>query len=223
VLVVLALSFFNTRRLPSERLNGFGLARKPLLIALSVFVASIAIVSFDERLVSIAVLFTQAALITFGGAYSVMPFVFDQAVNEMGWLTSQQMLDGLVLGEATPGPLIMVNAFVGYIAGSGFWGALVATWFTFVPSFFLVFIFAPVFESIAHNQRVRAILTLLSSMVVGLIATLALDVMRQLPAADVVTTVLVAALTLTLLIVRRIPILAALCVSVVSYTLLTAI
>jgi chromate transporter len=92
--------------------------------------------------------FTKAALLTFGGAYAVLPYVYQGAVEHYQWVTASQMIDGLALGEATPGPLIMVLAFVAYIAGhvqatlgpdTAFWSgavaACIATWFTFLPSF----------------------------------------------------------------------------------------
>ena len=86
--------------------------------------------------------FTKAALLTFGGAYAVLPYVFQGAVEHYGWLTAPQMIDGLALGETTPGPLIMVVAFVGFL-GAGVAGALVATFFTFLPSFAFIFAGGP--------------------------------------------------------------------------------
>src|SRR5207248_10047598 len=100
--------------------------------------------------------FTLAALITFGGAYAVLPFVAAQAVNHYGWLTSRDMVAGLALGESTPGPLIMVNCFVGFLAGYhvegglawGVLGAAIATLATFVPCFVLVITGAPLVDRI---------------------------------------------------------------------------
>ncbi len=103
--------------------------------------------------------FTQAALVTFGGAYAVLPYVVESAVDQFGWATMGQMIDGLALGEATPGPLIMFVAFVGFVgawtkaalgpdalAAAGILGALVATWFTFLPSFVFILAGGPYVE-----------------------------------------------------------------------------
>jgi chromate transporter len=131
--------------------------------------------------------FTKAALLTFGGAYAVLPYVVQGAVEQFGWLTPTQMMDGLALGETTPGPLIMVVAFVGYLAGhiqhligsaNPFWfgvlGACVATWFTFLPSFFLVLAGGPLIESTHGKLSFTAPLTAISAAVVGVITNLGL-------------------------------------------------
>ena len=135
----------------------------------------------------IAWFFTKAAFLTFGGAYAVLPYVYQGAVDQFQWLSAGQMMDGLALGETTPGPLIMVVAFVGYLAGhiqhwigntNPFWfgllGACVATWFTFLPSFFLVLVGGPLIESTHGNLRFTAPLTAISAAVVGVIANLGL-------------------------------------------------
>jgi chromate transporter len=117
--------------------------------------------------------FTKAALLTFGGAYAVLPYVFQGAVEQHGWLTAAQMIDGLALGETTPGPLIMVVAFVGFL-GAGVAGALVATYFTFLPSFIFIFMGAPFIETTHGNLRFSAPLTGITAAVVGVILNLAL-------------------------------------------------
>jgi chromate transporter len=117
--------------------------------------------------------FTQAALLTFGGAYAVLPYVFQGAVENHHWLTATQMIDGLALGETTPGPLIMVVAFVGYV-GAGTAGALVATFFTFLPSFVFIFMGAPFIETTHGNLKFSAPLTGITAAVVGVILNLAL-------------------------------------------------
>ncbi|MBU3621778.1 chromate efflux transporter [Polynucleobacter sp. CS-Odin-A6] len=135
----------------------------------------------------IAWFFTKAAFLTFGGAYAVLPYVYQGAVDQFHWLSAGQMMDGLALGETTPGPLIMVVAFVGYLAGhiqhwigntNPFWfgvlGACVATWFTFLPSFFLVLVGGPLIESTHGKLRFTAPLTAISAAVVGVIANLGL-------------------------------------------------
>jgi chromate transporter len=130
--------------------------------------------------------FTKAALVTFGGAYAVLPYVYQGGVEHHGWLTATQMIDGLALGETTPGPLIMVVAFVGYVGGwtaelfgperlalAGAAGAGVATWFTFLPSFLLILIGAPMVEATRHEIRLTAPLTGITAAVVGVVLNLA--------------------------------------------------
>ena len=131
-------------------------------------------------------LFTKAALLTFGGAYAVLPYVYQGAVEHYGWLTAGQMIDGLALGETTPGPLIMVVAFVGFVGAwtkalfgpealllAGIAGALVATFFTFLPSFIFIFMGAPFIESTHGDLRFTAPLTGITAAVVGVIVNLA--------------------------------------------------
>ncbi len=129
--------------------------------------------------------FTKAALFTFGGAYAVLPYVYQGAVETFHWLTPLQMIDGLALGETTPGPLIMVVAFVGYLGGDAnlvvsgqpFWsGALAAcvvTFFTFLPSFLFILVGAPFIEATRGNLQMAAPLTAITAAVVGVIVNLA--------------------------------------------------
>ncbi|RZI40176.1 chromate efflux transporter [Herbaspirillum sp. HC18] len=129
--------------------------------------------------------FTKAAMLTFGGAYAVLPYVYQGAVEYFQWLTATQMIDGLALGETTPGPLIMIVAFVGFVGGwskavfgdalllSGVAGACVATFFTFLPSFVFILAGGPLVESTRDNIRLTAPLTAISAAVVGVIASLA--------------------------------------------------
>jgi chromate transporter len=128
---------------------------------------------WDGTLAQMGLFFSQAALLTFGGAYAVLPYVYQGAVEHYGWLTGPQMIDGLALGETTPGPLIMVVAFVGYL-GAGTAGALVATWFTFLPSFVFIFAGAPFVETTHGNLKFSAPLTGITAAVVGVILNLAL-------------------------------------------------
>ena len=131
--------------------------------------------------------FTKAALLTFGGAYAVLPYVYQGAVSEFGWLTAPQMIDGLALGETTPGPLIMVVAFVGFVGGwanpmlgpdslflAGTAAASVVTFFTFLPSFLFILIGGPVVESTHGELKFTAPLTAITAAVVGVIVNLAL-------------------------------------------------
>jgi len=130
--------------------------------------------------------FTKAALLTFGGAYAVLPYVVQGAVQTYGWLSATQMIDGLALGETTPGPLIMVVAFVGFVGGwnvqafgpdqlplAGIIAACVATWFTFLPSFIFIFAGGPLIESTHGQLRFSAPLTAVTAAVVGVIVNLA--------------------------------------------------
>lgn len=129
-----------------------------------------------------ALFFSVAALVTFGGAYAVLPYVSQQAVEVYGWLQRPQMIDGLALGESTPGPLIMVVAFVGFVggyqtsefpAGGAIVGALVATYFTFLPSFVFIFLGAPWIERSRGELNLAAALNAISAAVVGVILNLA--------------------------------------------------
>jgi chromate transporter len=131
--------------------------------------------------------FTKAALMTFGGAYAVLPYVVQGAVDDFGWLNAQQMIDGLALGETTPGPLIMVVAFVGFMGGwlhqvlgpdalfwSGALAASVVTFFTFLPSFVFILVGGPFVETTHGNLKFTAPLTAITASVVGVILNLAL-------------------------------------------------
>jgi chromate transporter len=131
--------------------------------------------------------FTLAALVTFGGAYAVLPFVASAAVNHYGWLSANDMIAGLALGESTPGPLIMVNTFVGFLAGYnvegglawGLIGATIATLCTFVPSFVFIITGAPIIDRVRHTGSFANSLNGVTISVVGVIAALAVFVARH--------------------------------------------
>lgn len=142
---------------------------------------------WDHTLVQMGWFFTKAALLTFGGAYAVLPYVYQGAVGYYGWLTPAQMIDGLALGETTPGPLIMVVAFVGFVGGyvkavfgpdapflAGALAAVLVTWFTFLPSFLFILAGGPLVESTHGNIKFTAPLTAITAAVVGVILNLAL-------------------------------------------------
>jgi chromate transporter len=142
---------------------------------------------WDGALTQMAWFFTKAALLTFGGAYAVLPYVYQGAVEHFTWLSGAQMIDGLALGETTPGPLIMVVAFVAFVGGwakqvlgpeSLFLGAALAativTWFTFLPSFIFILAGGPLVETTHNNLKFTAPLTAITAAVVGVIASLAL-------------------------------------------------
>ena len=136
--------------------------------------------------------FTIAALVTFGGAYAVLPFVADAAVNRFGWLSADDMVAGLALGESTPGPLIMVNTFVGFLAGYnvegglawGLAGATIATLCTFVPSFVFIISGAPLIDRIRTTGAFASALNGITIAVVGVIAGLAVFVARHAAFSD---------------------------------------
>ena len=141
---------------------------------------------WDHTLTQMGWFFTKAALLTFGGAYAVLPYVYLGAVGHYGWVTPPQMIDGLALGETTPGPLIMVVAFVGFIGGyvhalfgadnlflAGAVAAMLVTWFTFLPSFIFIFAGGPLVEATHGDIKFTAPLTAITAAVVGVILNLA--------------------------------------------------
>jgi chromate transporter len=142
---------------------------------------------WQHGLTQMGVFFTKAALLTFGGAYAVLPYVYQGAVGHYGWLTPTQMIDGLALGETTPGPLIMVVAFVGFVGGygqallgtehlfaAGALAATLVTWFTFLPSFLFILAGGPLVEATHGDLKFTAPLTAITAAVVGVILNLAL-------------------------------------------------
>ena len=161
-----------------------------LLVCLALWAAAIgalaAAVGWNGALTQMAWFFTKAALLTFGGAYAVLPYVYQGAVAQFHWLTAAQMIDGLALGETTPGPLIMVVAFVGFVGGwtqalfgpehqllAGAAAAGVVTVFTFLPSFCFIFLGGPFIESTHGKLAFTAPLTGITAAVVGVIVNLA--------------------------------------------------
>ncbi|WP_156128947.1 chromate efflux transporter [Chitinibacter sp. ZOR0017] len=142
---------------------------------------------WDHTLTQMGWFFTKAALLTFGGAYAVLPYVYQGAVGHYNWLTPTQMIDGLALGETTPGPLIMVVAFVGFVGGyvkaifgpesvflAGAVAATLVTWFTFLPSFIFILAGGPLIETTHNDLKFTAPLTAITAAVVGVILNLAL-------------------------------------------------
>ena len=162
-----------------------------LLGCLALWAAALAALAWaggpDSVFARMAWFFTKAALLTFGGAYAVLPYVYQGAVEHFGWLTGPQMIDGLALGETTPGPLIIVVSFVGFVGGwtlapfgagleplAGVVGAGVVAFFTFLPSFAFIFLGAPFIEATHGRLGLTAPLTGITAAVVGVIANLAL-------------------------------------------------
>jgi chromate transporter len=159
-----------------------------LAIALVLWVVPLlacgAALGFDSLWSRLYLFFTQAALVTFGGAYAVLGYVTQHLVNDLGWLTAEQAVSGLALAETTPGPLIIVLQFMGFMAGwnqpsplppeaAAVLAALLASWATFLPSFVFILVGAPYVERISAEPRVASALAAITAAVVGIIGTLA--------------------------------------------------
>jgi chromate transporter len=158
-----------------------------LVLWLLPMAALTALYGWQHTLTQMGWFFTKAALLTFGGAYAVLPYVYQGAVGQYGWLTPTQMIDGLALGETTPGPLIMVVTFVGFVGGyvkavfgpdslflAGAVAATLVTWFTFLPSFVFILLGGPLVETTHNDLKFTAPLTAITAAVVGVILNLAL-------------------------------------------------
>jgi chromate transporter len=175
---------------PSHALFTWKRVRQVLVVFLGLWAAAIAALTaaygWNAVLTQMAWFFTKVALMTFGGAYAVLPYVYQGAVDNFQWLTGTQMIDGLALGETTPGPLIMVVAFVGFVGGwtkaifgpeslflAGAVAATVVTFFTFLPSFFFILLGGPFIESTHGNLKFTAPLVGITAAVVGVIVNLA--------------------------------------------------
>jgi chromate transporter len=167
---------------------GWGRATKVATVGLLVWwgplLAVLATRGTDDTLGQLATFFSKAAMVTFGGAYAVLAYINQAAVEAYGWLEPGQMVTGLGLAESTPGPLIMVTEFVGYLAAfrfpgdldpvaAGLFGALVATWATFAPCFLWIFLGAPYIERLRGNQALNAALSAITAAVVGVVLNLA--------------------------------------------------
>jgi chromate transporter len=163
-------------------LAGFVLWLLPLLVVL-------ATLGSQSLWLRLYLFFTQAALVTFGGAYAVLGYVTQHLVQELGWLTAQQSVAGLALAETTPGPLVIVLQFMGFMAGwnqpgplspeaAAVLAALLASWATFLPSFVFIFLGAPHLERVTREPRIAAALAAITAAVVGIIATLGLLLAR---------------------------------------------
>lgn len=162
-----------------------------VVVGVGLWLGAIAFLYFnygwDDTLTQMGVFFSKAALVTFGGAYAVLPYVYQGGVDQFQWLTGTQMIDGLALGETTPGPLIMVVTFVGFVGGwtkelfgpealplAGIVAACVVTFFTFLPSFLFIFIGGPAIEATRNDIQFTAPLLGITAAVVGVIVNLAI-------------------------------------------------
>jgi chromate transporter len=141
------------------------------------------IVQFDFHFwYALSSFFTKAAFVTFGGAYAVLPYVAQESVEKFHWLSQYEMIDGLALGETTPGPLIIILIFVGFMAGYNHTGSLLAgtlglvttAFYTFLPSFIFILIGAPLVEHTKENEKLKSILSIITAAVVGVVLNLTL-------------------------------------------------
>jgi chromate transporter len=173
-----------------------GRGRSARIIALSLVLWGLPLLAlglwlgWESTPVQQGLFFTKAAFVTFGGAYAVLPYVAQQAVENHQWLTHPQMMSGLALAETTPGPLIMVLQFVGFVGGwqhpgglpplgAATVGALITTWVTFVPCFLFVFLGAPHVERMGGHRRLSAAMTAITAAVVGVILNLGVHFARH--------------------------------------------
>ncbi len=167
-----------------SRLQPLKIFAVSLVLWLVPFILLVSLLGYENLLTRVYLFFTQAALVTFGGAYAVLAYV-NQAVVSSGWLTAAQTVDGLALAETTPGPLIMVLQFIGFMTGwnnlplanqtlSAIVSAILATYATFLPSFFFIFIGAPYIDKLRDNKKVTGALSGVMAAVVGVILNLAI-------------------------------------------------
>jgi chromate transporter len=193
------------------RMVGVGLLAWWMPVVLAGFVFG-----WDSVLASLGFFFSKVAVVTFGGAYAVLPYVADHAVNQAGWLSAAAMKDGLALAETLPGPLVKVLQFSGFLAG---WnnpgplppwamatlGAFLTSWVTFVPSFLFILAGAPFVEYLAGNPRARTVLETMTAAVIGVIANLAAWFAAGIFAADepAMLHAVIAGVSLWLLVGRR--------------------
>jgi chromate transporter len=168
-----------------------GIASVLLLIPITLFFFTSDDFQFWSEL---AIFFTKAAFVTFGGAYAVLPYVAQVSVEQLYWLTELQMIDGLALGETTPGPLVMVLVFVGFMAsynnfdGSlsmGSLGLLITTFYTFVPCFLFIFAGAPIIEKTRDNSRISQAMSIVTAAVVGVILNLTIYLGKAVIVKDI--------------------------------------
>ncbi len=187
IFVLLALSWLSVAHTDVPAIAGLFYGVQAVVIAIVVE----AVVRIGKRALKHRALyaFAAAAFIIFGGAYAVLSYIAEQAVGHYGWLDTQQMVQGLGLAETTPGPLIMVTQYVGFVGawnqggdprlGYAILGALVTTYVTFLPCFLFIFVGAPYIEALAKNRRLQAALVAITAAVVGVILNLAVFFARH--------------------------------------------
>jgi chromate transporter len=168
-------------------------AAKILLVGLALWILPLGAVSvalgYESLWARLYLFFSQAALVTFGGAYAVLGYVTQYLVSDLGWITAEQSVTGLALAETTPGPLVIVLQFMGFMAGwnrpapldpgaAALLAAVLVSWATFLPSFVFIFLGAPYVDRIAREPRIAGALAAITAAVVGIIATLAVLLAR---------------------------------------------
>lgn len=190
VVFIAALAGFALPTVPKPDIPAAPQSRGATVKVVFTAIACVALVFLVVRLTlgstpfdGVAELFLSAAFVSFGGAYALLPYVADRAVESYAWLTPAEMLNGLAIAEATPGPLILVNVYAGYFAGftaggSGVLTASLACFYTFAPSFMLILAAAPHVESIQRRDWIRQALAGVSAAVVGVVLNLALYLSR---------------------------------------------
>lgn len=180
-----ALSGMSSDRIRPGLLRALKVAAFWLIIWLAPVAVMLAIFGYDNVFSQIALFFSKMAMVTFGGAYAVLAYVAQQAVDHYHWLRPREMLDGLGMAETTPGPLIMVLQFVGFMAAfrdpgtlppmlAGTLGGLLATWVTFAPCFLWIFVGAPFIETLRGNAVLSGALSAITAAVVGVILNLSI-------------------------------------------------
>jgi chromate transporter len=191
-LIILGAAIFGFAHAGSDGADAAHAGRRPSIVA-SLGTASLWIMLWGSPLLALAVFdgggllldigvfFSKLAVVTFGGAYAVLAYLGQDVVIQHGWLSAGEMMDGLGLAETTPGPLILVNEFVGFLAafreggiGYGLLGAAVTLWVTFVPCFLWIFVGAPYIDWIGAQPRLRGALTAITAAVVGVIMNLSI-------------------------------------------------
>jgi len=180
--------FVITDSIASHTTPSWAYAFKTSAIWLSIWLIPLALIGtilgFDHVYTQIGLFFSQAAVVTFGGAYSVLAFIAQQAVDVYGWLLPGEMLDGLGMAETTPGPLVQVTQFVGFMGAyrlggagdsisAGVLGSILTTWMVFAPCFFFIFLGAPFIEYLRGNKALTAALSAITAAVVGVVLNLA--------------------------------------------------
>lgn len=228
VLTALGLGMVRQMRSPMSHPEATQTTRTPfpappwrvLVIGIAVWLAPMILVASlfgpDNILVSLGWFFSKVAVVTFGGAYAVLPYVAEHAVQRAGWLSPSAMKDGLALAETLPGPLVKVLAFVGYLGGTtqlgpwppwamGLAGAAITSWVTFVPSFIFILFAAPYVDRLTHSPRAHSALETLGAAVIGVIANLGVWFGAGLfsEAQPITLNLTICLVTLWLLVMRR--------------------
>src|ERR1051325_9004915 len=177
------------------------LRREPARLRSIIAVVGVLVLFADSKWFQLAWLCLKTGLFSFGGAYASLAFLEHGAVEQHSWLTTSQLLDGVALSVATPGPFMLFTTFVGFVAG-GVFGAVIATFFVFLPSFVFVIGGAPYIESVSNNRVIRSFLAGVSAGVVGLIVVVSIELMQAAPLN--VTTLVIAVVAFLAIVWRKV-------------------